>query len=226
MTEFSRKQAILFDMDGTLVDNIPFHSSAWISFLHTHGIDIKPEEFQAQNHGNIGEMIRRFFGSSLPDALVRSLGQEKEQTYRHLYRHHIRSVEGLTSLLQKMEHMHIKAALVTMGDMPNIDFVVDSLHIRPWFASITGGHEVEKGKPDPEIYLLALKKLNVPASACLVVEDSPGGVEAARRAGIDVVGITTSHNETELLQAGCVAAISDFHDLARLLGNDRNSIAP
>jgi beta-phosphoglucomutase len=206
-------KAIIFDMDGTLVDNIPYHKEAWMVFLKKYGIVLSPEAFQAQNHGTIDEMIRRFFGVDLPVEEVERLGQEKESTYRLLYQSHIREVAGLTSLLERMRMLGIRASLATMGDTPNIDFVLDGLSIRPFFDSVTGGHEVVKGKPDAEIFFLALKKMGLHGVDCLVVEDSIGGVVSAKRAGIRVVGVATSHTPEELRVAGCFRTITDFNEL-------------
>lgn len=206
-------KAIIFDMDGTLVDSIPFHKDAWLLFLKKHGIILAPEEFQAQNHGNIDEMIRRFFGKDLEEDKVKELGQEKERTYRAMYKSHIKEIQGLTDLLNKMNNQHIVAALATMGDMPNIDFVLDEINIRPYFSSITGGHEIVRGKPDSEIFNLALAKLNLKTTECIVIEDSLGGVISALNAGIRVVGITTSHSHEELQSNGCFYTISNFDEL-------------
>ncbi len=206
-------KAIIFDMDGTLVDNIPFHKEAWIAFLKKHDIVLNPKEFQAQNHGNIDEMIRRFFGQNLQDEKVKKLGQEKEETYRSLYKNHIQEIEGLTILLNRMKDLGIRASLATMGDTPNIDFVLDELSIRRFFHSVTGGHEIIKGKPDAEIFNLALKKMNVNSADCIVIEDSIGGIISAKQAGIKVVGITTSHSEDELKANGCFHVITNFHEL-------------
>lgn len=206
-------KAVIFDMDGTLVDNISFHKHAWLLFLKKHNIILDPDQFQAQNHGNIDEMIRRFFGQDLSDDKVKELGQEKERTYRDIYRSHIKEIHGLTNFLNIMKSMNIIAALATMGDMPNINFILDELNVRPYFFSITGGHEIVKGKPDSEIFDLSLAKLNLKNTDCIVVEDSIGGVVSALNAGIRVVGITTSHTHEELKSKGCFYTISNFDEL-------------
>ena len=100
-----------------------------------------------------------------------------------------------------------------MGDIPNIDFVLDELKIRPFFHSITGGHEILRGKPDAEIFKLSLKKMNFKNTECMVIEDSIGGVLSARKAGIKVIGITTSYSADELKRNGCFYTISNFKEL-------------
>lgn len=206
-------KAIIFDMDGTLVDNIPFHRDAWLAFLKKQGIHLNESEFHAQNHGNIDEMMRRFFPHIQDKQMLYDLGQEKESTYRNLYRPHIREVHGLTSFLQTIQSKGIQALLATMGDPPNIDFTLDSLGIRSYFSFTTGGHEVIKGKPDPEIFLLSMQKAGLRPEECLVIEDSQGGILAAKRAGIMVVGISTSESKETLVSLGCEWVVADFEEL-------------
>ena len=206
-------KAILFDMDGTLVDSIPFHTASWVSFLKKYGIMLEPKQFHAQNHGNIDEMIKRFFGAAISDEKRIELGNEKEVMYRDLYRLQIREIDGLTDFLKALNKQKITVALATMGDQTNIGFILDAIKIRPYFQYITGGNEIVKGKPDPEIYELSLKKMNLKATDCVVIEDSIDGVLSAQKAGIRVIGITTSHTTDELKQAGCYYTISDFREL-------------
>jgi HAD superfamily hydrolase (TIGR01509 family) len=200
-------------MDGTLVDNIPFHREAWMSFLDKHNIELNPEDFLARDRGNIDDMIRSFFGQDLAEERVRELGQGRERIYRDLYRGKIKEMEGLTVLLQNLGERNMLASLATMSSQPSIDLVIDELNIRRFFHSITNGLEIRRGKPDPEIYELALRKLMLTNKECLVIEDSIGGITSASKAGIDVIGITTSHPEIELLDNGCYAIISDFTEL-------------
>jgi len=200
-------------MDGTLVDSIPFHQASWVTFLKKYEIVLDPEQFQAQNHGNIDTMIKHFFGAEVTAERLVQLGNEKEELYRDSYRKHIREIDGLTVFLQTLKKQNIKAALATMGDPTNIDFILDSIKIRSFFQYITGGNEILRGKPDPEIYELSLKKMNLKSTECIVIEDSVDGVLSAKKAGIKVIGITTSHTADELKKIGCFYTISDFREL-------------
>lgn len=213
MNLFENIKAVIFDMDGTLVNNIPYHEKSWISFLNLNGINISPEIFSPQNHGTIDEMITRFFGNELSAEDLKSLGQNKEQTYRDLYKNDLKEISGLTGFLKDLKQKNIKIGLATMGDLPNIDFILDGLNIKNCFDEITGGHEVSKGKPDSEIFLKSLEKLNLKPEECLVFEDSLGGIQSALNAFVKVIGITTSHSEKELLDFGCVKAIDDFENV-------------
>lgn len=200
-------------MDGTLVDSIPFHEATWVTFLKNHGIVLDPEQFQAQNRGNIDTLIKHFFGSDLSEGRLLQLGSEKEELYRDSYRKHIREIDGLTDFLSILKERDIQIALATMGDLTNISFILDSLQIRSFFQVITSGQEVTKGKPDGEIYELTLKKMNLKNTDCLVIEDSADGVRAARNVDIKVIGITSSLSADELTKLGCFHTISNYQKL-------------
>jgi beta-phosphoglucomutase len=207
------KKGIVFDMDGTIVDNIPFHKKAWLLFLKNHNISIDEKYFNAQNHGTIDEMIIRFFGSNISINKIKELGQEKESTYRNLYQTHIKEISGLSDFLKRLNQDNIGIGLATMGDSPNIDFVLNNLGIKNYFQAITGGHEILKGKPDPEIFLTTLTKLGIDNVNCIAVEDSIGGVISALKAGLKVIGITTTHTKEELLDNGCFRTIDNYINL-------------
>ena len=204
---------IFFDMDGTLIDSIPFHQEAWLRFLGNHGIHLRPEDFHAQNHGTLKEMILRFFPHIKSLEKRTELGEEKERTFRSIYAPNQQEIAGLSEFLEFLKLKKIGIHLSTMGDQNNIDFTLDGLGIRHYFQTITGGHEVFKGKPDPEIFLKSLEKSGAKAVNSLVFEDSGGGIRAALAAGIPVIGIATSHSKKELLEMGCIASFENFHEV-------------
>ena len=206
-------KAVIFDMDGTIVDSIPYHEKAWLLFLKKYGIDINESEFRDQNHGTIDEMILHFFGNNISKKRITELGLEKESLYRELFIDHIKEINGLTNFLLELSNNGFKIALATNSDIPNIEFIMNCLGIGKYFDCITGGHEVIRGKPDPEIYLLTLDRLKVSKQEAIVFEDSKGGVISASSAGLGIIGITTSENRENLLKFGCVNAIGDYVEL-------------
>ncbi len=108
------------------------------------------------------------FGREFTDEKIKEFGDEKEFMYRELYKNHIREISGLTSFLQTLKKQGVKIGLATMSNQENIDFILDSLHIRNYFDVFVAGEEVSKGKPDPEIFNLIVKKLNVENKDCLI----------------------------------------------------------
>ena len=209
----ARFRAVIFDMDGTLAHNIPFHKKAWLQMLRQHGIPLEANDFDAHNHGTGPEMVRRFFGAALPDDEVLALWQEKEETYRSLYRPHVAPVPGLLSLLSKLRASDVQIGLATMGIGENIHFLLDELRIQEYFTVITRGDEVIKGKPDPEVYLKTLAKLGLPATDCVAIEDSVSGVESAQKAGINVIALTTSGPASDFQKHQPLQVIDNFFDV-------------
>ncbi|MCS3868165.1 HAD superfamily hydrolase (TIGR01509 family) [Chryseobacterium ginsenosidimutans] len=207
------EKAIIFDMDGTLVDNIRYHEDSWIVFLKEYGIDLDVETFAPQNHGTLDEMIIRFFGNDVSKERLYELGIKKEEAYQNLYRPDIKEINGLTAFLQKLNQKNIKTGLATMGIPASIDFILNGLNIRNYFNEITGGLEVIKGKPNPEIFLKSIEKLQVDVKNAIAIEDSMGGIKAAKDAGLKVIGITTTHSEEELMDNGCFQVINDYSNI-------------
>ena len=198
MTDQTSATAFIFDMDGTIVDSMPFHMQSWLQTLAERGIHISAEELERANRGTIDEVIRRIIGDHLSDAQVDKIADRKEALYREIYRPHRRPVGGLEAFLEAAKRLRIPTALATNAGDENIDFVLDGLGVRSNFQVVVSAKDVRLGKPDPEIYQLAAAQLGIPPERCIVFEDSRSGIEAARRAGMKVVAITTSLDANEL----------------------------
>ncbi len=211
-------KGLIFDMDGTLVDSIPYHRKSWLAFLDKYGIN--HEKFYADNHGTIGEMIQRLFGNDLSEKEVVSLGEEKEALYREMYEPYVGPIPGLMDFLDKIKEAEVKTAIATMGDEKNIEFTLSQLGLMDYFDCVIGGHMVNRGKPDPEVFELAIGGLELHPSECLSFEDSSGGITSAKGAGTKVVGMTTSHNADELISWGVVHAMNNFEKLTIDLCNN------
>lgn len=177
-------RALLFDMDGTLIDNMGYHRQAWLKWARGEGIPGTDEEIMALTHGTLLEIVHRFFPDEHDVEARRVRGGKKEALYREIYRPHLRLIPGLAEVLETARERGIPMAVATAGDKTNIDFTLDGLGVRPYFQAIVGAEDVTHGKPHPEVFLRAAEKLELPPGACLVFEDSPAGVEAALRAGM------------------------------------------
>lgn len=212
MINFNAYSAFIFDMDGTLVDNMPFHNRVWIDFLTEKGAQVDPETFNDRTAGKTNpEIFRMYLGAQFEDALLPVYSREKEVRYREAYRPHLQPVHGLLDFLTAARQAGIRLALATSAGQENIDYVLEHLAIAGAFQAVVNGEEVRHGKPDPEIFLEAAKRLGAAPNACLVFEDSRGGIEAARRAGMPAVVITTSMAERQALAIpGVAMAVQDF----------------
>ena len=185
-------QAFIFDMDGTLIDDMPFHTHIWVSYLTELGAPVDAHTFHERTAGFTNkEILRTYLGADLPDEAVDVYAREKEIRYRSTYRDAIQPIPGLVDFLRQARSAGIRLALATSAPRENIDFVLEIIGLVGYFEVIVGAEEVTRGKPDPEIFQIALRRLGLTAQQALVFEDSRGGIEAARRAGLPVIAITT-----------------------------------
>lgn len=203
-------RALIFDMDGVIVDSNPWHRVAWVEYNRSLGFEMT-EAMQQRMYGKRNdELIREFFGEHLSDAEVSARGAAKELLYRDMMTPHLKDalVPGIGDFLAR--HRHLDLAVATNAEPPNVDFVLGQTGLRPLFRVVVNGHEVSNAKPHPEIYLRVAEELRVPPGDCVVFEDSHTGVEAALAAGMRVVGISTTHEDL----AGVSLSIRDFTDPA------------
>ena len=214
MIRLPQPKVLIFDMDGTLTDNMDFHHRAWMKFIEQKKLNIDAETFERDYHkGTLIEVMARFFPHLTTEEELRKVGNEKEALYRDTYGHLLQPIAGLHSFLKEVQKKNIPIGLATMGDQNNLEMTLKQLEITSYFHSTTGGDQVEKGKPHPEIFLTAAKKLNVAPTDCLAFEDTASGIRAAQAAGMDVVGVATQFSVEKLLDLGCVAGIHDFTEI-------------
>ncbi len=210
--ELSQKKAIIFDMDGVIIDNISFHIEALKIFLKQFGKEITEEYFQTHLNGRtIQEVIAGLKPNAAP-AEIMALAEEKEQIYRDLYRAELKATPGLLNFLEQAKKHGLKMAVATSAITANADFTLDGLSIRHFFDAVVDSTMVIKGKPDPQIYLKAAQLLNISPADCVVFEDALAGIESAKAAGMDVVGLYTSLKASELPE-GLLFKIKNFEEI-------------
>lgn len=193
------QRAVLFDMDGVVIDNLPYHVDAWLLYCERHGIPLTREIFYKDLNGlNSKDTFEWLLKREFTREEINAFEEEKEEIYRGFYRPFLSPAPGLMDFLALLKVNGIKTALGTSAGPGNIDFILDGLGIRAQFDAVIGGAEVTKGKPDPEIYLRAAGLIQVSQEDCWVIEDSLQGIEAGLSAGMKVVGMTTSHSSEEL----------------------------
>lgn len=187
------QRAFIFDMDGTIVDNMSFHTQSWVAFFQRRGLDIDADAFFRATAGRQGkEIMRSHLGEHLDDEAVLVLNDEKESVYRELYEPHRKTVAGFDELVVRAKAGGIALAVATAAPNANITFTLDGLDLRRHFDAVVGAADVAHGKPHPDVFLLAAQRCGVKPEHCIVFEDAPLGVEAARRAGMKAVVLTTT----------------------------------
>ena len=187
--------ALIFDMDGVVINSNPLHREAWTAFNRRYGVETTGEMLARMYGRRNDEIVRDFFGDGLTVAEVVARGAEKEQMYREMLEGRLE--EALTPGLRPFldSHSNAPTALATNAEPSNVNFLLDRAHLRPYFRVVVSGDQVRNPKPHPEIYLKAADLLGVAPSNCIVFEDSYVGVEAALAAGMRVVGVCTTHDD-------------------------------
>lgn len=208
-------KAFLFDLNGTMIDDMKYHERAWYQAF-TEGLQaaFSLEEMKAQMYGTNAEFIARMFGAGrFTDEQIEAVIAEKERNYQNSFRPYLRLIDGLDAFLQQAHRQGIRLGLGSAAPRINVDFAIDGLGIRLLFTGIVSGEDVARSKPDPEVFLRAAELCGVPPAACVVFEDNPKGAEAAWRAGMSSVVITTVHEQSDFEGVqGIRMFISDYSD--------------
>lgn len=202
-------KAVIFDLDGTLLDNNQIHLESWKVYLKKMGLNISDEDYKANISGRTNhDAVEHIFHKKMTKEQTESYYLEKEKIYRELYAPIIKPVDGLIDLLEELQNANIIMAIATSGIQVNIDFMFDHVPIKKYFMKIVNSTHIKNGKPDPEIFETTAKMIETEPKNCIVFEDSTAGVEAAISAGMKVIALTTTHTERELHRAEKV--IKDF----------------
>jgi len=206
--------AVIFDMDGTLIDNTPYHYKSWKELFKKHGKgDLTKETYYTEISGvPVFQSIKRIFGHDYDNARLEKLFEEKEEFYRKAYGPHVKAINGLESLLTDLKAAGVKMAIATSASITDINFILERIPIRNYFDEIIDSSMVKEPKPSPQIFLKAGEALNTPSENCVVFEDSLAGIKAANSGGMKVVGITTGHTADELHPVNLV--INDYTTLS------------
>lgn len=202
-------KAVIFDLDGTLIDNNSYHLKTWKVYLEKTGINISEEAYKKNINGRTNkDALEYIYNKNMTDEEAMQYALEKEAMYRDIYKTDIKPVDGLLELLEVLHNRDIPMAIATSGIQVNIDFMFEHIPIKQYFKEVVNSSHISKGKPDPEIYLKTASLLDIPPGNCLVFEDAVVGVNAAHAAGMKVVAITTTQSREELKDADII--IADF----------------
>jgi beta-phosphoglucomutase family hydrolase len=200
--------AVIFDMDGVLADTGSIHYQSWVKIAKEIGKKFSKEFFKSTFGRQSIPIIRNLVGTDVDEDLVRKWADLKEKYYREMVRNNIVPLPGVLRLLKELNELKFKLAVGSSGPPENVDLLLNSLEIAHYFDIVITASDVKNGKPAPDVFLIASKKLKITPSNCIVIEDAPVGIEAAKNAGMKCIALETTHPTKELLAADLV--ISDL----------------
>lgn len=191
-------RAVLWDWDGTLVDSGEYHWLSWREALAAEGYDLTLERFVASFGQPNAAILRSYFGPGLSDSEVERISTIKEVRYRHLVRTRgIQLLPGVHRWLTRLRGEGWRQAIASSAPRLNIETILETLDLTACFDALASAEDVQRGKPDPQVFLVAAGRVAVPPARCIVVEDTPVGVESAHRAGMRVIGVRATHATLE-----------------------------
>jgi beta-phosphoglucomutase len=187
-------QAVLWDVDGTLIDSEEYHWLAWRETMIGEGYALTRDQFNATFGWRNDAILRKLFGSDLSAREADRIATEKEVRYRELVlRRGIELLPGVQHWLDRLKADRWQQAIASSAPRQNLDTILTSVQLENHFDAIVSAEDVTRGKPDPQVFLLAAERLAVPPRRCIVIEDSPAGIEGAQRAGMRSIGVGVKH---------------------------------
>ncbi|MEN9381519.1 MAG: hypothetical protein RI940_400 [Bacteroidota bacterium] len=195
--ELLNAKGFLFDLNGTMINDMPYHIEAWHKQLVALGSTISLEETKHQCYGKNDELLERVFPGRFTMEEKIKLGNDKEALYRVEFKPYLKLIDGLEAFLMNASNQHKKMAIGSAAINENINFVIDNMNIRHHFEAIVSANDVVKSKPHPETFFKCAEKLALHPNDCVVFEDTPKGVECALNAGIKTVVILGEHSKEE-----------------------------
>ena len=211
-----RIEALIFDMDGTMVDSMPWHSKAWVEFARRRDLQLDVADLMRRTTGrNAYECACELMERAVSQAESDDITHEKETIYREMFGAVFAEVAGFRAFARAAAARGLKIAVGTAGDRHNIAFVMERLCMDPLPLAIVGGDEGFTGKPTPAIFVEAARRIGVAPERCIVFEDAPFGIEAARRGGMRAVAVCTTHSAAELAGPHVIAAVRNYDELVQ-----------
>lgn len=205
----------IFDMDGVLIDSGVHHRNAWQALLDELGVTPTDPGYWRLSIGRPAEeAMPLMLGRPVSASEARHLALRKRELYAELAQRGTLTVAGVPSFVASLVRGKVPRGVGTSASRWDVDTLLTKLELKSHFDAIVTAEDVALGKPDPQVYLEVAKRLQAPPAECVVFEDSLVGVEAARRAGMRAIGVTTSHSDAELRQSGAESAIPSFEGLA------------
>lgn len=219
------KLGVIFDMDGVLVDSYDAHFQSWQRVAEEERQTFTKQQFAATFGQTSREIIASLWDGSLTEERIRDLDNRKEAAYRQIIEANFPAMHGAGELLRRLKDAGFSLAVGSSGPPENIDVVLDQLQARSLFSAVVSGADVTRGKPDPQVFLIAAERLGLAPAECVVVEDAPLGITAAHAAGAPAIGFaSTGRTRKSLAEAELVVDSLDeiSPDVVRGLAARRN----
>lgn len=197
-------QGILWDMDGVIANTAPFHFQAWRDTFTKRGVKFTKEDFDHTFGLRNDSIIRKILGKKISAEDIEVIAQEKEANFRHRLPPALQPLPGVIQLLKALKDAGFKMALASSAPKENLDLLTLKLGVKEYFDAVVSDKEAKKGKPSPDLFLLAAEKLKVPPHNCIVIEDAIAGVAAAKAAQMKCIAVTNTHPKESLIQADIV----------------------
>jgi beta-phosphoglucomutase len=215
MTKNTDKAAI-WDVDGTLVDTAELHFEAWQAVCREHGRAFTRADFAATFGQRNPEIIRKLFGERFNDEEIAALGDRKEVLYRSAASKGVDLLPGVRSLVEDLHQDGFAQAIGSSAPHANLELILRLTGIARFFTAVVGSEDTQRGKPDPQVFLLSAQRLGVPAAQCVVFEDAVAGVQAARAGGMKCVAVRCvgHHPEATLRQAGADLVVETLEQVS------------
>jgi len=219
----SRLEAVLWDLDGVIADTAEYHYLAWRDVFKERGVEYSMADFMPYFGRRHDTIIKAVLGEKLTPGEIREITENKQKDYRRRVSEDIKALPGAIDLIKSLHTHGIKSAIASSAVPENIKIILRGLGIEYCFQAIAHGTEVEEGKPSPQIFLLAAKKLKAGPGSCVVIEDAIAGVAAAKSAGMKCVAVTNSHPRGKLKDADLIVDSLEEVDIAALSGLFRSA---
>lgn len=208
-------KAAIWDVDGTLVDTAELHFHAWETVCREHKRDFTQADFAATFGQRNPDIIRKLFGDRFNDQEIAALGERKEEIYRAAAGAGVELLPGVGKVIEELHEAGFVQAIGSSAPHANLELILRLTGIAPHFQAVIGSEDTQRGKPDPQVFLLAAQRLGVPPNRCVVFEDAPSGVEAARAGGMKCVAVrfVGHHPDDRLRQAGADRVVESLEQI-------------
>ena len=204
------KKGIIFDMDGTIVDSLPYHYNAWKIFFNENKVENFSEKLKNYKGGGTLDLMTAVYGDKYSRKELKIMADDKEIIFREIYKNNVVPIMGFMDMFKLIKSKKILVGIASNATRKNVKMILSELKIYEKFDSIICGDEVRKGKPDPEMFDETIDRFNLKKEECLIFEDSVEGVSAAVNSRVDVVGVTSSTSGEILIDKGCITTIDNY----------------